>query len=141
MTGLKICMIVISSIVLIGGLIGCLYSFVIYKQKEKSYAFAILCVSLFIIGMSCFVFPYRVEKYTETVTVQKVGDSFFDYNSLYCETNGDVRQISVGERNRNMFALLEGNDVKLTYGRMINLFGIGGAWHYIDVEVPELNRP
>lgn len=137
MVGYQISLIVISSILALCGLIGIVYSFVIYRQKQKVPASVMLIISLMAIVLFCMTFPTGIEEYTQTAVIQGVGNSFVKYNAAYVEIDGKTEEISVGEYNRNMFDVLAGQTVELTYGKIHTIFGIGENWKFVDLKIVE----
>lgn len=137
MLGFKISMIIIGLVVLICGIVGVVYSFLVYKQKQKLASYILFGMSMFSILLFCTVFPIGTEEYTSTATIKGVGNSFIKYNAAYVEIDGQTEEISVGEYNRNMFDILTGNVVELTYGKIHTIFGIGEGWRFVDLKIPQ----
>jgi hypothetical protein len=98
-----------------------------------------MIVSVFLGAITIFLFlslyPIGIEEHTNTVTITKVGDGFFDYNSAYFEYEGDEYNIVINNGEHRMWEMLIGKEVELTYGQIHTLIERKDLWRVVDVKL------
>ena len=119
------------------GIIALVYTVIFYKDKHKVASLimaSMTLASMFLVGIT---FPVGTEEHTKIATIQGVGESFTNYNAAYVEIDGVIEELSVGEYNRNLFSVLTGHQVELTYGKIHTLLGLGEHWDFINLQILE----
>jgi hypothetical protein len=138
---------ILTGIILIGcvALISCAIVRMRGKNKKDLIGFSIGCT--LVCALFCLMIcPIEIEEYTETVTITRLGDGIWDSHHVYFNADGEEYYLRWEESQRDMFEMLVGKEVNLSYGRIYSIVEKilpiasryrDGEWWYGDIALPD----